>query len=464
MSFVQIEFLIFLAIFLPFYFASFTRLHLQNALVLGASIIFYAWWSKPLVLLILLESLIGYFGAIGIEKWPNRRKYILWGVVVSLLVILGYFKYANFFIDSFVNISNLLGFKSNSIVLDIILPIGISFHTFQTMAYVIDVYRRDYAADRHLLRFTAFTLFFPQLVAGPIERAHDLLPQFSKPRKFNEHTLRCAIHLIIYGYFIKIFIADSAAEIVNVAFIPAQPSGWWTILGTLAFGLQIYGDFLGYSLIAKGIAGLLGFELTWNFAYPYWATSIRDFWKSWHITLSRWLRDYLYIPLGGNRGSRFAASRNTLITMLLGGLWHGANWTFLAWGLFHGLALAAYHGLGSRVPHSGNSIKILGWLMTMTVVYVGWFLFRAKNWAEVTGMLASLKQLEWFPAHTTSLMTLTLLYTVLFGIEFHERRASDRYALLRSSPWAQATVYGTMIFLIMVYAHRAQQTFIYFQF
>lgn len=464
MSFNQVEFLVFLSIFLPLYYGSSRRLHLQNFLVLSASIVFYAWWSIPLVFLILIESLMGYLGAIWIERFPNHSRAILWGVIISLLAILGYFKYANFFIDSFIRIANLFGSNRPSLVLSILLPIGISFHTFQTLAYVVDVYRGDYVADRHLLRFTAFTFFFPQLVAGPIERAHDLLPQFSRPRQFSEHTLRCAIHLIIYGYFIKIFIADTAAEIVSPAFSPTQPSGWWTILGTVAFGLQIYCDFWGYSLIAKGIAGLLGFNLTWNFAYPYWATSIRDFWRSWHITLSRWLRDYLYIPLGGNRGTQFAASRNTLITMILGGLWHGANWTFLAWGLLHGLALAAYHGLSNPDSIATRQRQIAGWLTTMIIVYVGWFLFRAKDWAEVTGMLASLRNFEWYPAHTTSLTTLTCLYGVLFSMEFHERRISDRYALLRASPWVQASIYGTMMFLTLAFAERAQHVFIYFQF
>lgn len=463
MSFVQLDFLIFFLIFLPLYYSCFTRLKLQNAMLLVASIVFYAYWSKPLALLILFESLIGYFGAIWIEKWPNHRRSILWLSIISLLAILGYFKYANFFIDSFSRISGLLGFNYPSVALDIILPLGISFHTFQTIAYIVDVYRKEYAADRQLIRFTAFTIFFPQLVAGPIERAHDLLSQFSQPRKVSEHSLRCAIHLIIYGYFIKICLADSAAELVKVAYIPTI-SGWWAILGTIAFGLQIYCDFWGYSLIAKGIAALLGFELTWNFAYPYWTTSIRDFWRTWHVTLSRWLRDYLYIPLGGNRGGRYSAARNMLITMTLGGLWHGANWTFIIWGLFHGLALGVYNLLAQRISDPIRGGKIFGWLLTMTIVYIGWFIFRAKDWSQAKSMISSLGNLEWYPAHTSALITLVILYGVLFAIEFHERRVSDRYAMLRTSPWMQASVYGGMVFLILVFVRRAEPAFIYFQF
>lgn len=287
-----------------------------------------------MVLLILAVSVIGYVGAISAERWQPRKRAILWIVVVLLLSILGYFKYANFFVEGFVALAPYLGFKPSAIVLEIILPIGISFHIFQTLAYVVDVSRGDYLAERDFIRFTSFTMFFPQLVAGPIERAHDLLPQFAAPRKIDRKLMGHAFHLIVIGYFFKIFVADSAAEIANVAFREDQPSGWWTVFGTLAFGLQIYGDFLGYSMIAKGVAALLGFELSWNFAHPYWATSIREFWQRWHITLSRWLRDYLYIPLGGNRGSPFAAPRNTLITMALGGLWHGANWTFIACGAY----------------------------------------------------------------------------------------------------------------------------------
>lgn len=464
MSFTQIEFLSFLAVFLPLYYALLSRLALQNFLVLVASVIFYAWWSKPMVLLILAVSLIGYFGAIAIERWQLRKTAILWAVTILLLSILGYYKYANFFIEGFVNLASYLGLKPSSVVLEIILPIGISFHIFQTLAYVVDVSRSDYVAERNFLRFTAFTMFFPQLVAGPIERAHDLLPQFSAVRKMDRKLLGHAFHLIVFGYFFKIFVADSAAEIVNVAFRADQPSGWWTVLGTLAFGLQIYGDFLGYSMIAKGVAALLGFELTWNFAHPYWATSIREFWQRWHITLSRWLRDYLYIPLGGNRGGALAAPRNTLITMALGGLWHGANWTFIAWGVLHGLALAVYHSIGRRITISNIAWTLSSWVLTMGVVFVGWFLFRAKNWAELTGMTRALRNFEWYPAHDGAALTIIFLAAILYAYEYFERKEDDRYALLRLSPWLGALFYGAAIWLTLAYSSRAGSSFIYFQF
>jgi len=465
MSFVQYEFLVFIAIFLPLYYACASRLFLQNLLVLSASIVFYAWWSKPLVLLILFESLVAYYAAKLIESHPQHKKVILWSTISILFAILGYFKYANFFIDSFIQISSMLGIIHNPLVLDIILPIGISFHTFQTLAYVIDVYRGDFRADNNLLRFTSFTIFFPQLVAGPVERAHDLLPQFSRVRQLTIKGISRAIHLIVLGYFFKVFIADTAAEIANVGFSPDTLSGWWTILGTIAFGLQIYCDFMGYSLIAKGIAGLMGFELSWNFSYPYWATSIRDFWKAWHITLSQWLRDYLYIPLGGNRGSNRRTSLNLVITMTLGGLWHGANWTFIAWGLFHGLALVIYHQLLNTPVRLHRLLKATGgWVVTMLVVYIGWFLFRARNWSDMTAMVYSLSQLEWFPAHTTALITLIFLHVILIASEMYERKTNNRYAILDAGKWQHSVIYGAMLFMTIVYAQRAQFTFIYFQF
>jgi D-alanyl-lipoteichoic acid acyltransferase DltB (MBOAT superfamily) len=247
-----------------------------------------------------------------------------------------------------------------------------------------------------------------------------------------------------------------------VAFRVDQSSGWWTILGTLAFGLQIYTDFLGYSMIAKGVALLLGFELKWNFAHPYWAKSLKEFWAGWHVTLSRWLRDYLYIPLGGNRGGGFSAPRNIIITMALGGLWHGANWTFIAWGGIHGIALAIFHSFSKRQPEGLN--KYLGWFLTMCVVYLGWFLFRARNLSEIKVMTLALRNFEWYPAHLTAVISLIFLYSIVFLYEYFERRTGDRYALLRLNPWVSSFFYASALFLTLIYSSRAGSSFIYFQF
>ena len=390
----------------------------QNVLMLIGSYVFYGWWDWRFMPLLAGISLANYVGAILIEQTADvhrRRAYLIVALAISLLA-LAVFKYFNFFIGSAVVLAHLAGFDPHVSSLQIILPLGISFMTFQGLAYVIDVYRGEHAAERDLVRFFAFKAFFPQLVAGPIERASNLLDQFTRPRELTEDKVRRALWLLVYGYALKIVVADSMAVIVDSLFVEDQPFGWSTVLGTMCFGLQIYADFNGYSLIAKGVALLFGFELIWNFRFPYWATSPSDFWRRWHISLSTWLRDYLYIPLGGNRRGRAMSMRNMLITMALGGLWHGASWNFVAWGLLHGIALGVWRVL--RIPTVPTSFagRTAGWVLTIAIVFIGWLLFRASSEAVLIGMMGALGNWEWAPVHDAvarALLTLAILLAAL---------------------------------------------------
>jgi D-alanyl-lipoteichoic acid acyltransferase DltB (MBOAT superfamily) len=349
-------------------------------------------------------------------------------------------------------------------VLGIVLPLGISFMTFQGIAYVVDVYRNEHEAERDLIKFLGFKAFFPQLIAGPIERASNLLDQFSKERTLDTEKVRRAVWLLIYGYALKIGVADSMAPIVNSLFVPEQPFGWSVVLGTVAFGLQIYGDFCGYSLIAKGAALLLGFELVWNFRFPYWATSIADFWRRWHVSLSQWLRDYLYIPLGGNRHGEFNTVRNLLITMALGGLWHGASWNFVAWGLLHGMALALWRAL--PVPGAPSSLggRFAGWLVTMAIVFASWFLFRANSYDLLVGMLGALDNWEWAPVHRAATAAIAAVTIPLVAIEWLQQRRADDYVVWKLPRWAGYLCLAILALVSLALLQHHQTQFIYFQF
>jgi alginate O-acetyltransferase complex protein AlgI len=301
------------------------------------------------------------------------------------------------------------------------------------------------------------------LIAGPIERANHLLTQFAEERTLDADKVAQAIWLLIYGYTIKIVIADGLAPIVDSIFVANQPFGWSVVFGTLAFGFQIYTDFYGYSLIAKGLALLLGFDLIWNFRFPYWAISPSDFWKRWHISLSRWLRDYLYIPLGGNRYGRLKTIRNLYITMLLGGLWHGAAWNFVGWGLLHGTALAASRYFPDPVKPSRTRIAI-GWALTMLVVFIGWFFFRATSYAVSTGMIAAFRDMEWAPVHSAMLRVLVAAILPLFAIEWLQQRAENDFFLLAAPRWVAYSALSCFCFFSLIMLRQYQASFIYFQF
>ena len=341
MLFNSIDFAVFLPIvFILYWVVSKYSLKTSNILIVVASFIFYGWWDWRFLFLILISILIDYFIGLWIDRTEQKgkRKLILWISIIVNLGILGFFKYYNFFIDNFHTLFSFFGSEIKINSLNIILPVGISFYTFQTLSYTIDIYRRKLKPTKDFIAFAAFVSFFPQLVAGPIERATNLLPQFQKTRRFKYDKAADGMRQILWGLFKKIVIADNAAIYVNQVFENYPDyNGSTLLLGATFFAFQIYGDFSGYSDIAIGTARLFGVDLMRNFHFPYFSRDIAEFWRRWHISLSTWFRDYLYIPLGGSRGSNWMKIRNTFIIFIVSGFWHGANWTFIVWGALNAL-------------------------------------------------------------------------------------------------------------------------------
>ncbi len=390
MLFNSIDFAIFLPIvFILYWFVFNKNLRLQNFLLLVASYVFYGWWDWRFLSLILFSTIVDYLVGININKKGTNRKLLLW---VSLLVNLGFlgvFKYYNFFVDNFIQAFSFFGNDIKIGILNIILPVGISFYTFQTMSYSIDVYRRKLEPTKDFLAFASFVSFFPQLVAGPIERATNLLPQFYKKRHFDYDKATDGMRQILWGLFKKIVIADNCAVFANQIFNnSAEMNGSTLVLGAIFFTFQIYGDFSGYSDIAIGTSRLFGFNLMQNFAFPYFSRDIAEFWRRWHISLSTWFRDYLYIPLGGSRGGTLMKVRNTFIIFLVSGFWHGANWTFIVWGLLNAMYFLPLMLTNNNRNHLGvvaenrtlPTIKeFLSIILTFVLTVFAWIFFRAEN-------------------------------------------------------------------------------------
>ncbi len=368
----------------------------RQVFLLAASYLFYACWSAPLLLLLIGSTVLDYTvaGALGRSDDPQRRRLLLGLSLAGNLGVLGFFKYYNFFADSAAAGLQALGLHVDAPTLAIVLPVGISFYTFQTLGYTIDVYRRQLAPCRSPLDFALYVAFFPQLVAGPIERAGHLLPQLADPDARRADLSGWG--LIAIGAFKKVVIADNLAPLVDVVY--ADPEHAWPLalwFATYAFALQIYCDFSGYSDIAVGVARLLGFDLIQNFRAPYAALGPAELWRRWHISLSLWLRDYLYVPLGGNRGGPWLTARNLLLTMLLGGLWHGAAWNFVLWGAWHGLLLIFFRPvfwdrLRNRLRPISPLVDLIRWLVFFHLVCLGWALFRAASLADCAVILGKL--------------------------------------------------------------------------
>jgi alginate O-acetyltransferase complex protein AlgI len=446
---------------------------LQNLLLLAASYVFYGWWDWRFCGLIALSTLIDFFvGRALCRTDPStddgvvRRKILVTVSVAANLTILGFFKYFNFFADSLADLLSALGMQPDALTLSIILPVGISFYTFQTLSYTIDVYRGRLEATTSFVDFALFVSFFPQLVAGPIERASHLLPQIAKPRKIGPDDVWTGLHLIVLGYFEKVVIADNIGRIADEVFNNYERyQGLDILVGALAFALQIFGDFSGYSNIARGVARLMGFDLMVNFRLPYFATSPADFWRRWHISLSTWLRDYLYIPLGGNRWSRATTYRNLLATMLLGGLWHGAAWNFVMWGAYHGLGLVVHRAfLERRGPHPERpGTRWLRIAPMLIFTLVGWIFFRARSAEQLITMLSSIGIQP--SATTLSMLTDILFYAwPLLLLQIAQRRSGNLLVLTRLPAWAAALVLAFAIASIGVLGSREPMEFIYFQF
>jgi D-alanyl-lipoteichoic acid acyltransferase DltB (MBOAT superfamily) len=385
MLFNSFEFIIFFLIFFFSYWFIFNKnIKLQNLLILCSSYFFYAWWDWRFLILIIVSSFTDYLIGIQIENLKDKI-YKKRALILSLFVNLGIllvFKYYNFFIDNFKIVLEKMNLQTNPDLINIILPIGISFYTFQTLSYTIDVYNNKISAHRDIISFFAFVAFFPQLVAGPIERAKNLLPQFLIKRKFNYDFAISGCKLILIGLFKKMVIADNISLIVDPIYSnPNDFLGFPTLLATIFFAFQIYCDFSGYSDIAIGLARLLGFKLMTNFNTPYFSKSLTDFWRNWHISLSTWFKDYVYIPLGGNRISKKKMHLNILITFLLSGFWHGANWTFLVWGAIHGFGLIIEKNFPFRLKNNfvSDSLRIFS---TFSIVCLAWIFFRSETFSD----------------------------------------------------------------------------------
>ncbi|MDC3258313.1 MBOAT family protein, partial [Flavobacteriales bacterium] len=392
MLFNSLDFAIFLPIvFLLYWFVAQKNLKLQNALIVVASYVFYGWWDWRFLSLIIFSTVVDYLigQRLRTEDKQSKRKVLLWTSITVNLGFLGFFKYYNFFLENFVDAFSLFGMQINANSLNIILPVGISFYTFQTLSYTIDVYRKKLEPTRDFIAFSAFVCFFPQLVAGPIERATNLLPQFYKKRTFEYHKAVDGMRQILWGLFKKVVIADNCAEFANQIFNnSADMNGSTLVLGAIFFTFQIYGDFSGYSDIAIGTSRLFGFDLKQNFATPYFSRDIAEFWRRWHISLSTWFRDYLYIPLGGSRGGTWMKVRNTFAIFLVSGFWHGANWTFIVWGALNAiyflpLLLTNNNRKNLGVVAEGKLLPsfrdLFAMLTTFTLTVFAWIFFRAEN-------------------------------------------------------------------------------------
>jgi len=481
MLFNSLDFALFLPLVFGIYWFVLNRhLKLQNAFLVVASYIFYGWWDWRFLSLILFSTLVDYGIGLGLSKTQHhsKRRLLLWTSICINLGLLGFFKYFNFFIDSFTDAFSFFGMAIQSRSLSIILPVGISFYTFQTLSYTIDVYKNKLAPTKNFVAFAAFVSFFPQLVAGPIERAKHLLPQFYSIRSFNYDSATDGLRQILWGLFKKIVIADNCAIYANLIFNNStEYSGLTLFLGALFFSFQIYGDFSGYSDIAIGVSRLFGFDLMQNFAFPYFSRDIAEFWRRWHISLSTWFRDYLYIPLGGSRGSTINKVRNIFIIFLVSGFWHGANWTFIIWGFLNACYFLPLMLMGKNRDNTETiakgrllpSIQEVGAMLgTFSLTTIAWVFFRAENVSHALDYLFDMitDYQSYLSLGTIFDYNWIILLIILFiVIEWLGR--DDKYALEKilskfKKPIRYAFYYALM-FSVLWFSGK-EVSFIYFQF
>lgn len=461
-------FLLFFGAFGLLYYLVRGHLKARNLIIVGASYVFYGWWDWRFVSLLVFTSFLDYAAGLLIaeERSPARRKRWLLLSVAANLGVLGFFKYCGFFVDSVVTGLHWLGLQAEPRTWNILLPVGISFYTFQSMSYTIDVYRRQIEPTRDVLQFLAYVSFFPQLVAGPIERARNLLPQFGQTRLITGEHLSVGVWLVIWGMFEKVVVADNLAPLVELVYESPAESGTVVALATAAFALQIYGDFAGYSDIARGLAKLMGFDLMENFRLPYFASNLREFWRRWHISLSTWLRDYLYISLGGNRRGPVRTGINLMLTMLLGGLWHGAAWHFVLWGAWHGLGL-----LVNRVwrrlrpaPPAEALKRPIAHIATLAFVLCGWMMFRAGSVVDALVLSKALLSMS-YPVWVGSYFLNFALYaTPLVLVMAWQAHSGDMLAPVRAGPRTRSLLEGILLWAIVFHWQREATPFIYFQF
>lgn len=485
MLFNSIEFFIFLTIVFGLYWFIFRKnTSKQNILLLLSSYVFYGWWDWRFLSLIFVSSILDYFIGNGIFNSNDQRKRKLL-LIISLVFNLGMlaiFKYYNFFIDSFVELVTHFGFQSNTRSLNIILPVGISFYTFQTLSYSIDIYRKKLEPTKNLIAFMAFVSFFPQLVAGPIERAKALLPQFLSNRKFDINKATDGLRQILWGLFKKVVLADTCATNVDYIFSNSDSlHGNVLILGAIFFAFQIYGDFSGYSDIAIGTARLFGFDLMKNFAFPYFSRDIPEFWRKWHISLSTWFRDYVYIPLGGSHGSKLIRIRNIFLTFTISGFWHGANWTFVFWGFLNGLYYIPRMLLNKHKTQNGivaektvlpNIKEILQILVTFTLTLFAWIFFRSNSIKEAFIYIHNIFTNDLFNFSiihlrgrgiTSSLIDGSIAIVVVLIFEWFHRKKEHALEINGYPKVVRYSLYWVITFICLLYFGN-EKMFIYFQF
>ncbi len=477
MLFNSIDFSIFFPIVFIAYWLLNKNLKLQNFLIVFSSYIFYGWWDSKFLTLIFISTLIDFSIGIALLKENKQilRKILLWISIVFNLGLLGFFKYYNFFIENLATAFSFFGSEIKINTLSIILPVGISFYTFQTLSYSIDIYFRKLEPTKDFIAFSAFVSFFPQLVAGPIERATNLLPQMQRKRIFNYELAVDGLRQILWGLFKKVVIADQCALMANQTFEnPAAYSGSTLVIGAVFFSFQIYGDFSGYSDIAIGTSKLLGFDLIQNFKFPYFSRDIAEFWRRWHISLSTWFRDYVYFSLGGSQGSRLKNVRNVFIIFIVSGFWHGANWTFIVWGLLNALYIAPFiilknHRNNIEIVAKGKIIPQLKDVfnigLTFSLTVFAWIFFRAENLNHAGQYISQIFSISLFTIPNIFSKKLVLLILFFMTVEWLGRESNYAIEKLGSnvSRFYKWIFYYLLVIAIIYYSGSDQQ-FIYFQF
>lgn len=482
MLFNSFQFVIFLPIVFILYWFVFNKLKIQNLLVVIASYIFYGWWDWRFLVLIFITTILSYGSGILINKYKQGGVFICALNIVVNLLILCYYKYFNFFADNLQALFSQFGYELDWVTLDIILPVGISFYTFQALSYTIDVYRRNTTATTDFVAYASFISFFPQLVAGPIERSTNLLPQFLRSRSFDYNSAVLGMRQILWGFFKKLIIADNCAFLANEIFDNYQDcNGSLLLLGAIFFTFQIYGDFSGYSDIAIGTAKLFGITLTKNFNLPYFSRNISEFWRRWHITLNKWFIDYVYIPLGGSRGSKYSIIRNTFIVFFLSGLWHGANWTYIVWGLYNGLLIVVLILLNKNTKYSlsiapntflPSAKEFIQMFVSFVLVVFGWIIFRADSLShaiDYIGLMCDKSLLSLPNFRDIDLGFIKIVYTLFFifilqSVDWLQRKQDFGLEISNiKSRIARWSIYIIILLLLTIFAG-SQEAFIYFQF
>ena len=479
MLFNSLIFLLYLPIVFILYWFVFRKLKYQNALIVVASYIFYGWWDWRFLILIAITTFFSFVSGLAITHATNNgiRKIYLWSNIILNLGILATFKYLNFFIENLQALLNPLGINLDNVTVNLILPVGISFYTFQALSYTIDVYRKKIVATNNIVAFFAFISFFPQLVAGPIERATNLLPQFLLERKFDYASAIDGCRQILWGFFKKMVVADNCASLVNTIFANYDTTGGLNLwIGAFLFTFQIYGDFSGYSDIAIGVSKLFGIKLMRNFRVPYFSRDLAEFWRRWHISLTTWFRDYIYIPLGGSRCSKSKVVRNTFVIFLISGFWHGAEWTFIGWGAYHAVLFLPLILLGKNRKYT-DSVASGKYLPTMRestlmactflLVMIGWILFRSDNLSIACNYIQRMFT-DWNFSATPHIGKRVFVFIALMlSIEWIKRESPHPFdiagnGLLKYRPMRWATY--ILLCLCILFFSGQQGQFIYFQF